>query len=161
MTPSFLTIAALLPHLGWGCSTVGHWRPKALSLQVGILSPTDSNRVCAGYIIVQRASVSAVLPLFFCLLTPVNLLIDGSVEGQYIANHFRLFSTKSFLYMYIKYIICKHSLLKMFLNKPNLILLHTVKWFQVLLCITNNSINHLSFLHTVKWSNISNANNST
>ena len=38
-----LTIAALLSHLGWGCSTVGHWGPQALSLQAdshaGILSP--------------------------------------------------------------------------------------------------------------------------
>ena len=42
-----LTIAALLPHLGWGCSTVGHREPQALSLQAdshaGILFPTDSN----------------------------------------------------------------------------------------------------------------------
>ena len=38
-----LNIAALLPHLGWGCSTVGHWGPQALSMQAdshsGILSP--------------------------------------------------------------------------------------------------------------------------
>ena len=38
-----------------GCPTVGHWRPQALSLQAdshagsqfGILSPTDSDRLCA------------------------------------------------------------------------------------------------------------------
>ena len=30
-----LTIAALFPHLGWGCSIVGHGEPKALSLQAG------------------------------------------------------------------------------------------------------------------------------
>ena len=38
-----LTIAALLPHLGWSCSTVGLRGPQALSLQAnshaGILSP--------------------------------------------------------------------------------------------------------------------------
>ena len=38
-----LTIAVLLPHLGWGCSTVGHWGLQALSLHAvshaGILSP--------------------------------------------------------------------------------------------------------------------------
>ena len=38
-----LTIAALLSHLGWDCSTVGHWGPQALSLQAdshaGIFSP--------------------------------------------------------------------------------------------------------------------------
>ena len=43
-----LTMAALLPHFGWGCSTVGHWGPQTLSLQAGshtgMLSPTVSNR---------------------------------------------------------------------------------------------------------------------
>ena len=38
-----LIIPALLPHLGWGCSTMGHWGLAALSLQAdshaGILSP--------------------------------------------------------------------------------------------------------------------------
>ena len=43
---------------------------------------------------------------------------------------------------------CKHILLIMFLNEPKLILLHTVKWFQVLLFITNNSIKHHSFIYT-------------
>ena len=33
------TIAALLsPHLGWGCSTVSHWGPKALCLPVVLIS---------------------------------------------------------------------------------------------------------------------------
>ena len=36
----------------------------------------------------------------------------------------------------------------MFSNKSNLILLHTVKWFQVLLCIPNNSIKHQLFAYT-------------
>ena len=44
--------------------------------------------------------------------------------------------------------IFKHILLITFLNEPKLILLHTVKGFQVLLCITNNSIKHLSFVYT-------------
>ena len=44
--------------------------------------------------------------------------------------------------------ICKHILLITFLNEPMLILLHTVKWFQVLLCITNNAIKHQSFVYT-------------
>ena len=35
-----------------------------------------------------------------------------------------------------------------YLNETELICLHTVKWFQVLLCITNNSINHYSFVYT-------------
>ena len=44
--------------------------------------------------------------------------------------------------------ICKHILLTMFFNEPQLILLYTVKGFQVLICITNNSIEHLSFVYT-------------
>ena len=44
--------------------------------------------------------------------------------------------------------ICKHILLITFLNEPKLILLPTIKWLQVLLCITNNSIKHQSFVHT-------------
>ena len=44
--------------------------------------------------------------------------------------------------------ICKHILLITFLNEPKLILLHTVKLFQVPLCITNNSIKHLSFVYS-------------
>ena len=45
--------------------------------------------------------------------------------------------------------ICKHILLITFLNEPELIVfLHMVKWFQVLLCNTNNSIKHQSFVYT-------------
>ena len=44
--------------------------------------------------------------------------------------------------------IYKHILMVTFLSEHNLILLHTVKWFQVLLCITNNTIKYLSFVYT-------------
>ena len=44
--------------------------------------------------------------------------------------------------------IRKSILLIMFLNEPKLILLHAVNWFQVLLCITNNSIKPQSFVYT-------------
>ena len=44
--------------------------------------------------------------------------------------------------------IYKHILLITFLNAPKFILLHTVKWFQVLQFITNNSIIHQSFVYT-------------
>ena len=44
--------------------------------------------------------------------------------------------------------ICKLILLIKFLKQPIFILWHTVKWFQVLLCITNNSIKHESFVYT-------------
>ena len=51
-----------------GCSTVGHWGPKALCCpgsQFGILSPTNSNRPAPGYIIFSRPPASAVLPLIY------------------------------------------------------------------------------------------------
>ena len=44
--------------------------------------------------------------------------------------------------------ICKHILLITFLNKPKLIILTSLKWFQVLLCITYNSIKYQSFVYT-------------
>ena len=46
--------------------------------------------------------------------------------------------------------ICTHILLITFLNEPELsfFFLHAVKWFQVLLCIINNSIKHQSFVYT-------------
>ena len=47
LTQVLLTIAVLLSHLGWGCSIVNPWGPKALCPPLlshfGILSPTDSN----------------------------------------------------------------------------------------------------------------------
>ena len=43
---------------------------------------------------------------------------------------------------------CKHVLLITSLKEPKLIILLTVKWFQVLLCITNNSIKYQSFVYT-------------
>ena len=36
----------------------------------------------------------------------------------------------------------------MFLNEPKLILLHTIKRFQVFQCITNNSIRYQLFVYT-------------
>ena len=39
--------------------------------------------------------------------------------------------------------ICKHILLITDFNEPKLIPLHKVEWFQLLLCITNNSIKQL------------------
>ena len=44
--------------------------------------------------------------------------------------------------------IGKLTLLIKFLNEPELILLHSVERFQVLLCITNNSFKHQSFVYT-------------
>ena len=54
-------------------------------------------------------------------------------------NHYRLFNAKSSLYIYAKYMICQQILLITFLNEPELIFC-TVKWFQVFLFNSNNSI---------------------
>ena len=74
LTQVFLTIAAHLSHLGWGCSTVGHWGPKALCLPLFLTSasclqltptPTGSICLCPGYIFVWRLLASAVIPLIY------------------------------------------------------------------------------------------------
>ena len=57
--------------------------PSAAGSHFGILSPTNSNR--PGHLIILL-SHTHLLPLFFRLFTQVHLLIDGSVEGQYITH---------------------------------------------------------------------------
>ena len=71
-----------------GCSTVGHWGPKALCLPLALnsascpqLTSTDSSRL--GHLVILLLNVH-LLPLFFRLFTQVHLLIDGSVEGKYV-----------------------------------------------------------------------------
>ena len=56
--------------------------PSAAGSQFGILTPTDSSRP-ALVILLFNAHL---LPLFFHLFTQVYLLIDGSVEGQYVTG---------------------------------------------------------------------------
>ena len=63
----FLILAGLLNRLQAGS-------------HAGILSPTDSNRP---HLVILLFN-ALLLPLFFRLFTQVHLLIDGSVEGQYI-----------------------------------------------------------------------------
>ena len=41
--------------------------------------------------------------------------------------------------------------LSVFLNEPEFICLHTVKWFQVLLYNTKFRLTSVICLHTVKW----------
>ena len=79
-----LTIAALLPHLGWGCSTVGHRGPQALCLLLALTSASWLQLTQTALVILL--SHAHLLPLFFRLFTQVHLLIDGSVEGQYITH---------------------------------------------------------------------------
>ena len=64
---------------------------SAAGSHAGILSPTDSNR--PGNLFIRLSHVH-LLPLFFRLFTRVHLLIDGSVEGQYI-THVHLSTTFS------------------------------------------------------------------
>ena len=73
-------IATLLSHSGWATQPWVIEGPRSLSgagfHSPGILSPTDSSRLCPGFIFVCRPPASAYL--YRC--------IDGSVEGQYIAE---------------------------------------------------------------------------
>ena len=83
-----LTIADLLSRLGWGCSTVGHWGPKALCLPLALNSascpqltptPTDSSRLCPGYIFVWRTPASSVVPLIYTCASLDLWLGRGSI----------------------------------------------------------------------------------
>ena len=78
-----LIIAALLPHLGWGCSTVGHSGPSPLQTSSHFGIPVSDWLTAAGTLSIFFLNVP-LLPLFFCLFTQVHFLTDGSVEGQYI-----------------------------------------------------------------------------
>ena len=67
-----------------GCSTVGHWGPKALCLPLALISASCPQLTQAVCVLVIFLFETHLLPLFFHLFTLVHLLIDGSVEGQYI-----------------------------------------------------------------------------
>ena len=79
-------IAALLPHLSGGCSTVGHWGPKALCLPLALTPASCLQLTQAACVLVILLFNIHLLPLFFRLFTLVRLLIDGSVEGQYVMS---------------------------------------------------------------------------
>ena len=74
-----LTMAALLLHLGWGCSAGGRWGPQPsvckLALILAFLYPTNST--AAGTCLYSFITPSY-LRFFFRLFTQVHLLIDGS-----------------------------------------------------------------------------------
>ena len=86
LTQLLLTIAALLSHLGWGCSNVGHWGPKALCLLLALTSATCPRLTLAVSVLVILLFNIHLLPLFFRLFIQVHLLIDGLVEGQYVTQ---------------------------------------------------------------------------
>ena len=78
---------------------------SATGSHFGIMSPTDSNSnwnwlkpsVAPGYIL----SYIHLLPLFLRLFTQVHLLIDGSVEGQYVTSTIVGYLMPNPLYTYI------------------------------------------------------------
>ena len=91
-----LTIAALLPHLGWGCSTVGHRGPKALCLLLALTlascpqltrTPTDSSRLCPGYIFVWHPPASVAPPLIYTGASLDWRLRRGSICYRCIVRH--------------------------------------------------------------------------
>ena len=80
-----------------------------------------------------------------CVKKQLNFFINNFCFGWILwhINPCRLFNAKSWLHIYLHYVymICKPSLLRtLFLNKPKLICLHTIKWSQVLISNTNNFI---------------------
>ena len=79
-----LTIAALFPHLGFGCSTGGHWgqQPSVckLVLTLAFLYPTNPT---AASTCLYSFITPTCFRFFFRLLTQEHLLIDGSIKGQY------------------------------------------------------------------------------
>ena len=88
-----LTIAALLPHLGLGCSTGGRgcWGPQPsvckLVLTLAILFPTNST--AAG-----TCLCSFITPTCFHLSTQMHLLIDSLDKSQYITQEHRYYHSK-------------------------------------------------------------------
>ena len=87
LTPSSSsTIAAILSHGNWVAQpwvTEGR-KPSVCKLILMLASYLQLTRtVCALVILLFNVYL---LPLFFHLFTQVHLLIDGSVEGQYITH---------------------------------------------------------------------------
>ena len=69
-----------------GCSTVGHWGPKALCLPLALISASWPQLTQAVWVLVILLFNVHLLPLYFRLFTQVHLLSDGSVEGQYVTR---------------------------------------------------------------------------
>ena len=78
-----LPIAALLPHLGWGCSTgvAESHSPQSASWFSLWHSCLQLNSTAANICL-----YSFIIPTCFRLFTQVHLLIDSSVKGQYITH---------------------------------------------------------------------------
>ena len=76
--------------LASGCSTKESLSDAALSLQAGSLSFLFQLATAAGTLSIFFFNAHRLL-LFFGLFTQVHLLIDGSIEGQYITIILSLF----------------------------------------------------------------------
>ena len=78
----------ILSHLGWGHSTMVTEGPKPLCLPLALNSascpPTDSNWLKPSVSWLYFCLMHACFRCFFSLFTQVHLLIDGSVECQYV-----------------------------------------------------------------------------
>ena len=85
LTQVLLTIAALLSHLDWICSIMGHWGPKALCLPLALIRLASCLQLTPSIcVLVIFLFDTHLFPLFFRLFTQVHLLIDSSVKGQYV-----------------------------------------------------------------------------
>ena len=84
LTQVLLTIAAFLSHLGWVAQPWVTEGPKPSVCRWLSLRHLVSNCLEPSMHLVLLLFNVHLLPLFFRLFTQVHLLIDGSVEGQYI-----------------------------------------------------------------------------
>ena len=96
------TIAALLSQSGLCCSTVGHWGPKALCLELVLKSASCLPLTrTAGHLVILFSNAH-LHQLFFRLFTQVNILIYDSVEGQYITlyNYLPCFIMRNIIFIF-------------------------------------------------------------
>ena len=86
LTQVLLTIAALLLHLGWVAQLWVTEGPKASVWSwFSFRHPVSNWLEPSGHLVILLSNAHLLL-LFFHLFTPVHLLIDSSVEGQYITH---------------------------------------------------------------------------
>ena len=84
LTQILLIIAALFPHLCWGCSTGGLWGPHALvcKLALTMVFLWTNWLNCRRHLLIFFHNAH-LLPLILPLIYTGASLNDGSVKGQY------------------------------------------------------------------------------
>ena len=102
--PSFSsTIAALLSHLGLGCTTVGHWGRKAFCLKLVLTSASCLQLTrtvrASGYIIFSTSTASSVLPLIYTGACHDSRLARGSVYNNHPILIFQNSTCRHFLHV--------------------------------------------------------------